>query len=255
MCCENSGFCGSLIRILLTIINVVFLLLGISIFVVAAVLKWSKDSFIKQLLDDAEASLILDLTSFDEISIGLLVLSGAIIVVSIVGLIGACCASKFFLIIYEIVLVLLFFGQLALLIVVLVKAPEIEKSFKKELNETFASINEDNVVEKCKPLHVISEVFKCCGVNGPQDFDILPVELRDNCCFDMNYQKGCADKVVNDINNNSLEFIIIPNIVVLSVELIIIIAVPFLIGRLSKAKEEKYTSTYNNKNVAFNYNM
>ena len=94
-------------------------------------------------------------------------------------------------------------------------------------------------------------MFKCCGYKGIFDF---PVGAQQFCCekTDLN-QPGCAEKVVDDIKGNALELLIIPNAVVLGAELIFIIAVPFLIGRLTKKKkEEKYTPTYSgNKNVTF----
>ena len=98
----------------------------------------------------------------------------------------------------------------------------------------------------------MSDIFKCCGYNDSLDY---PVLARPDCCVDVT-QPGCADKVVKTFNDEAVNIIVIPNAVVLALELIFIIAVPFLIGRITKAKKkEKYTPTYGDKNVTFQYNM
>lgn len=99
----------------------------------------------------------------------------------------------------------------------------------------------------------MSDIFKCCGYNDSSDYLLPPTRLE--CCVDVT-QPGCADKVVKTFNDEAVNIIIIPNAVVLALELIFIIAVPFLIGRITKAKKkEKYTPTYGDKNVTFQYNM
>lgn len=254
--CENSGFCGSIIRFLLITINVIFFILGAVVFTIAGILQWSDGSIFNKLSEETDGH--IDLTVLSDISITLLILGGAIILVSIIGLIGSCCANRFFLIIYEIVLILLFIAHLVIVIIVAVESPAIEKEFKKQLNETVEEVKAAQPSEyeaKCKDLKVIGDVFKCCGYNGISDF---PIGARQFCCDPKETNlPGCAEKVVGDIKGNAVDYLIIPNAIVLAAELIFIIAVPFLIGRLSKKKkQEKYTPTYTgNKNVTFQYNM
>ena len=103
-------------------------------FTIAGVLQWSDGSIFNKLNDETGGH--IDLTVLSDISIALLCLGGAILVVSIVGLIGSCCANRFFLIIYEVVLILLFIAHLVVVIIVAVEAPAIETEFKKQLNNS-----------------------------------------------------------------------------------------------------------------------
>lgn len=97
----------------------------------AAIVKWDKGSKIT-----SEISSIIDITAFEDLAVALLILGGAIMIVSIVGLIGACCSNRVFLVVYEIVLILLFIAHIVIVIIVVVEAPAIEKEFRKQLNNS-----------------------------------------------------------------------------------------------------------------------
>lgn len=243
--CENSGFCGSIVRVLLTIINIILFAIGATIFVIAAILQWDDGLIIGKI--DKELKDIIDITAFEELSVALLILGGAIMLVSVVGLIGACCASKFFLIIYEIVLIVLFIAHIVIVIIVVVEAPKIKDEYKKQLNESVVAVNNaepSQYDEKCKSLKALSEIFDCCGYKDASDF--RDPAARDKCCKSQQ-NDGCADKVIKTFEDDAVNILVIPNAVVLAIELIFIIGVPFLIGRLSKKDKYDGTLHYHNK--------
>jgi hypothetical protein len=74
------------------------------------IFRWSSD-FITGKFDVEELKYLIDLTAVDSVSLGLLILGAFIIILSIIGLIGACKQSRFFLIIYEIIIILLFLAH------------------------------------------------------------------------------------------------------------------------------------------------
>jgi hypothetical protein len=113
------------------------------------------------------------------------------------------------------------------------KASDIEKEFRGALNATIDELNdpstsEDQLSVDCAALKLISEIFQCCGASGPGDFK--NVTFITECCAHDD-KIGCGDKTVNDIKENGVNVIIIPNVIILAFELIIIIMVPFLLGK------------------------
>ena len=231
--CKNYGCCGSLIRLVLGIINVIFLLIGLAVFIIAGILRWSPDSILNKLSDNQAVESIINLSALNYITIALLAIGGFIIFLSVIGLLGILCSSKFFLVIYEVVIVILFLAHGITLIVCAFKASDIEKEFRIALNNTIHDLNDPQTSEEqasaeCAALKLISEIFQCCGASGPGDFK--NETYITECCVDAE-KIGCADKTVNDIKDNGVNIIIIPNVVILAFELLIIIMVPFLIGK------------------------
>jgi hypothetical protein len=158
-----------------------------------------------------------------------------------VGLIGACCANRFFLVIYELVLVLLFLAHGLLLIVGGIKSGEVEREFRSTLNTTVEKIRTSNRTaddhqSMCNAFKLVSELFECCGASSPADFDH---ELAAKCCVQPMPVYGCSDRAVSVIKRNGINIIIIPNSVVLCFEFILILIVPFLIGRITKGRRRR----------------
>jgi hypothetical protein len=231
------GFCGASIRMLLLIMNAIFFLLGLMVFVTAAVLKWGS-SLTDYLKIDGIQELV-GLTSINSVTTFLLILGAFIIVVSVSGFIGAKFNNRFFLITYTVILVLLFLAHGIGLIVLLVDSSTFEDEFKKDFNSTIknlvnSSVPVDKYNETCSLLLSVSKVFKCCGADNVED---LPSIQREKCCTNYataKYKNGCTPVIIDDIKSNAFNLIVIPSLVVLVVELFGIILVPFLIGRIRK---------------------
>lgn len=252
----KTGCCGSFIRVILGIVNTLFLVLGLAIFIGAAVLRWSSDSILNKITKNDDIRSIIDISALDNVSIALLVVGAFITVLSLIGLAGACCASKFFLFVYEIIIVLLFLFHAIVLIVAAFKSSDIETEFRKALNTTIADLNspktsKDDVTAKCKALKLISEIFECCGANGPQDFT-LNTTYAIECCANRNYLFGCSDKTISTFKSNGVNLIVIPNSVILGFEFLIILLVPFLIGRISRSRASEEERIINVKPTNFN---
>ncbi len=102
---------------------------------------------------------------------------------------------------------------------------------KKNVNDT------DEFLYKCNGLHVLSEVFHCCGYHGSSDFG-HNMTVASTCC-NPEYTDGCANITVSAIKKNVVFFIVVPNGTVLAIELALILMVPFLIGRISRSTDEE----------------
>lgn len=227
---ENLGCCGSLFSMLLTILNVIFMILGILIFILAAVLKWGSS-----VLDIDGIKDIIKFGSFDAVATLLLIFGAVIFGLALFGILGVRCASKFFLVIYEGIIIVLFLAHLISLIVLLFSESSIEGEFRGALNTTVTKLNEnkkpDGSVE-CIVMTGLSTAFACCGNKGN---DLLP-SVGQICCSNYNSTAsvGCTDKAISYLKDNAVSFIIIPSGVILLVELIVIVTVPFIMGKIVK---------------------
>lgn len=248
----KTGCCGGLIRLLLIIINSIFFLIGLTVFIVAAILRWGSASILSKLSgDDADVQSILNVSAIDAVSVALLALGSFVIFVSLFGLIGACCANKFFLFIYEAIIVALFVTHAVILTVGAVKSGDVETEFRRLLNNTINDLNTnqtsiDKQTAECHSLRILSDIFICCGYNGPQDF-VYNTTYATVCCKEGTY-KGCADTIVSEIKTNGINIVVIPNFIILGFEFIIILLVPFLIGRIRR-QDRRYLEDEGSINV------
>lgn len=234
------GCCGNLIRVLLVVINSIFFLIGLTVFIVAAILRWGSDSILSKLNEDADIESILNLTAIEAVSISLLVLGGIIIFISFLGFAGACCANKFFLFLYEAIIVALFVTHAIVLTVGAVKSSDVETEFRRLLNNTVNDLNSnqtsaDKITAECHSMRLLSDIFICCAYNGPDDFK-LNTTFATVCCKE-GTTKGCGDTIVNEIKTNGINIVVIPNFIILGFEFAIIILVPFLIGRIRRHRQ------------------
>jgi hypothetical protein len=240
------GFCAQSTRFFLTIINVLFLILGLVVFVTAIVLRWGSSSFNK-LINIPDINKIIDSAgSIGAVTVFLLVLGGFIILLSFFGILGVKYMNRFFLVIYEIIVVAIFLGQLIALLVLVFSSNTIANEYKKALNTTMSDLNKgENADEKCKVFKGLSNLFDCCGANGPSDFVNRTLVTDMICCEkkDLN-QRGCAQKSVDEIESNVVSLVVIPSLVILAIEFFAMITVPFLIGKAGSAKREnEYEAT------------
>ena len=233
--------CGSLIKFMLIVLNIIFLLIGLVVFIIAAILHWAKNVIIG-ILDQPELEAFIDLSGLKVVSTVLLIIGAFIILLSTAGLIGACYGNRFFLVVYEILIILIFLTHLVVLIVGVVKADDVETLYRKALNTTMTDLNNETFIETkpdvadsyCKGFRLLSQTFKCCGVNGPNDFK-LNATLSKICCYetlDTNTgDVGCANKSWTDLKNGVVSILVIPNSVMLGFEFLIIVTVPILIKK------------------------
>ena len=220
----------SIFRILFGAVNVIYLLLGIAFLITASIFNWSDINKLKD-ADDFEKVL-----NSAAMNVGIFI-AIFIILISIFGLIGVCISNRCFLIMYEISTIILFVSHGVSLIALLVLSPKIEHQFRIRLNTTMDLINKKHANEKefknnCEFIHALSRIFKCCGANGPSDF--ASSDNLKTCCKVPTPTQGCADASVDWIKNVSTKLLVIPLAVILFVELVLIVIVPFAIRDISQ---------------------
>ena len=145
-------------------------------------------------------------------------------------------------------------AHVGVLIALLIITPKIEQKYRQTLSETMDSINKlsENEKEfkiKCELMHGLTIVFECCGAKGP--FDFVPKEKAQQCCKDSTLTKGCADASVDWIKNVSTKLLVIPLAVILFVELVLIVIVPFAIRDISQRQAPPlvWAQAFPDKNV------
>lgn len=240
---DEVGAFGQCIRFLLVIINVIFIILGLVIFVTACVLKWGSTA-LNDLIDIPEINTIIDTSSsISGVAIFMLILGAFIILLALFGFLGVYYMNRFFLWIYLAVVVVIFVGQIIALLVLVFSSSTLKDKYKEALNKTITDINTkgSDYDKKCKAMKGLSDLFQCCGANGPKDF--TSASSVENCCFNKNnvtYTVGCADKTINDVEKNVVNLLVIPSAVILGIEFFAIIMVPFLAGKAGTKNRSKY---------------
>lgn len=224
----------TILRILLFIINAIFILLGLTLVVTTSVLRWGNIiniSSLQELNDIQNVDLILN-----GIPISLIVYGVIVLLIGVLGLLGVWTCNKFLLIIHEIIVIIIFLVHLGAVIAILVAWPSIESQFQKELNKTLEEINNKadifnfseliSLQKQCNLLLETSKKYDCCGIMSPSDFNFL---IRLNCCKLPTPKQGCLELMIRRTKEYSLILIVIPMSVIILMVILSIILVPILI--------------------------
>ncbi|XP_006628658.1 leukocyte surface antigen CD53 [Lepisosteus oculatus] len=130
-----------------------------------------------------------------------LVITGTIVTcVSFLGFLGALKENRCLLISFFILLFLLMLVELAMAILLLVFEKDIDSFFKDDLKKSLETYKKDiNSSKNITAKHdwdTIQSLFKCCGVEGRQDW--TEVRVPQSCCVDscknsteLYWEKGC----------------------------------------------------------------
>jgi hypothetical protein len=246
MSSSNLGKFAKSIQFMLIIVNLVFFLMGLIVFIIAAVLKWT--TVFNKFINIQEIETLVKLGSVESVNTLLLVMGVFAMILSLMGILGAKYTNRFLLLSYEVVLVLVFLIHAISALVILGGSSKLEEEFRGAMSKTIDTLNEfynlndttnDVFVRECQLLRDLSTIFLCCGGNSPSDF--TNTTLVDDCCSDY-FDIGCTDKVVNDVVMYSKHMIVIPSFIILTIELLAIIMVPFLLRRI-KAENSGYEPT------------
>lgn len=165
------------VRAIFVVCNILFFIMGIAAMCIGIYLKVSRSDFVE----------ILESKEF-ETSSALLISAGIIVVVvSLVGFIGAWLNNQCMLGLYLIFVLVIFAMELAAGIIALVYSRDIENIIKRELVEGLQKDKTRSAWDK------LQEKYMCCGVNNYTDwygvydihnYNIIP----DSCCGYM----GCG---------------------------------------------------------------
>ncbi|XP_053408747.1 tetraspanin-18-like [Mercenaria mercenaria] len=176
------GCFDGLARLLLVVLNIVFMLAGLAIFVVGFILRYGKTIYepfletgITQLekvtKDTGLAALSVDDINLGEVMTGLatgLIIGGlALFALSFVGCCGACCKVGFMLWLYIIVLIVFFVGEMVAIGLLYGKPDLVTDQLKSSLSE-YKGIASAEVYSLA--WNIIMIQFKCCGVDSYKDF-------------------------------------------------------------------------------------
>ncbi|XP_060607669.1 tetraspanin-18-like [Ruditapes philippinarum] len=176
------GCFDGLARLLLVVLNIVFMLGGLAIFVVGFILRYGKtiyEPFLKTGIDELEkvtkdtglAALSVDDINLGEVMTGLatgLIIGGVtLFVFSFVGCCGACCKVGFMLWLYIIALVTIFVGEMVAIGLLYGKPDLVTDQLKDSLSE-YEGIASAQVYSLA--WNIIMIQFKCCGVDNYKDF-------------------------------------------------------------------------------------
>lgn len=231
----DLGYVSSTIRFVLLLINFLFLIIGIVLLITACILKWGT-AFTSLIKIDGIQELV-NSSSISAVAVVLLILSVFIIIVSLFGFIGVKWMNRAFMLIYEIIVLLLFITHGVSLLVVVFGWSSLETEFKKEFTKTIADLNSNETApvdfdNKCQLSFALSELFKCCGAEGPDDF--FNATLVTQCCKSEAYKDGCNNKVIKEIEAITSNLLVVPSVILLVIELFSIIMVPFLMGAVKR---------------------
>lgn len=237
---DRLGFCGNLIRSILFTVNLLFCVLGLCIFITAGLSKWG-NSFLYRFKNIKFIDELLNTDNLDTVASFLIFISVFIIAFSLIGLCGIKSLNKTFLITYELIVLLLLITHTILILVLIFTAPNFDKDYKIGLNLTVSNINNQiNLENNCELMKGISELFECCGVNGPNDF--INKTIPSLCCASYSnnsrrltkiYEKGCIDVSVTKAINEDVHYMIVPSAIILMIELFVAVMIPYFIGRIS----------------------
>jgi hypothetical protein len=119
--CQSTGCCGSCIRVLVAILNVLGFVSGVALVSVGAILK-SSSSDLQKLIEQFVEPEIFDKYSkyLDLITTPLLIVGCVILALTLLGMIASCSGNKVILITYEVLLVIVFLTNICFDIYLLV---------------------------------------------------------------------------------------------------------------------------------------
>jgi hypothetical protein len=211
-------------QIILLIVNVFVALLGLAVMIVGAWAKGDSRQYFTIASDDSE---------YTQVSVLLIVVGLFVLIIGIVGAVGALFASKAFgrviLIIYAIGLGLLVVCEIAGGIAAAVARNTLENVFRDSANTTFQNYNNSDDTSERDTWNQFQKDFRCCGVENYTDYksifqnNSVPVSCCDprgtnngeevNCTVITRdvynngnaiflYQKGCADALIDAIDHN-----------------------------------------------------
>ncbi|XP_077261670.1 23 kDa integral membrane protein-like [Temnothorax americanus] len=236
--------CGmGVIKYLLFIFNFIFVLCGLAILVVGVLVQVGKTSYeVSDRLEDITGNITAP-------AITLIVIGCIIFVIAFLGCCGAIRESHCMIVTFACLLLAILIVQVAIAIYAFVKVKNSGDINFKDVyaKDLFYKYGEGHL-EETEVVDTIQNWFKCCGVDGPQDF---PVTLRrpipGSCCGKEStcdplsaYQKGCSD-VLEEMFKYSLTILGGVALGIAAAELIGIIFALCLANSIKNAQRRGYS--------------
>ncbi|KAJ8008788.1 hypothetical protein DPEC_G00082060 [Dallia pectoralis] len=144
-----------------TVVNCVFLILGLCIFGCGVWILFDKSNFVT----------VLSSVEVKTVAVGLFVIGLVVVGVTILGCIGAQLENRCFLLLYMGFLICIVLGQLFVTFVLLLKWNKIETTMVNTVDDTIRDYGSNPVHQTYwKPLDDVQRYGKCCGRTGPNDW-------------------------------------------------------------------------------------
>ncbi|XP_076110266.1 tetraspanin-18B-like isoform X2 [Mytilus galloprovincialis] len=213
--------CGaSVAKVILVIVNTIFLILGLGIGIAGLVFRFGTD-LLGDELKDAMKSLKVDVVGgvnvYDvagSLSLLLIIVGFFIFLVGGLGCCGACCQNRVLLVVYAIIVFILLIVQIvgvALFAGFRSKFDDsVKDGFKDILTNRYNKTGNDDLT---KSYNALFNLYECCGVDSKADMpeDDLPKE----CCVATNpcdktssdVRPGCYTKLKDQIDQYNSVFI------------------------------------------------
>lgn len=148
-----------LLKFCLDVFNCIFLALGLSLVGCAVWILFDRGNFLNILPSD----------ELRTVGGGLLMIGGVVMVVSIVGCLGAHSENRFLLLVYMTFIIVLALGQLFVTLLLLISRGKIAESLENVVNQIIQQYpNAENGQNKL--LDNVQHYAECCGLTGPSDW-------------------------------------------------------------------------------------
>lgn len=179
------GCGGTLGKVFLILINIIFFLLGLGLLIVGALMKAN----VKIVTDEVKPALnTVTVSSYklgdlaDNLSVVFIVIGVFIFIVAGLGLFGACCQNRCMLVTYAILVLILFIAKIAAIALWFTMQGEVEDKVKSEMLTSLQTYFTDDSVatgsEVSKSWNYMFMTLDCCAINkvtsGTNDFDESP---------------------------------------------------------------------------------
>jgi len=187
--CEEGGCFRKFAKVILIIVNIIFLLAGLLMLALGISLVAAPDKVIKFLESSGvsfESFQALSEGSFITVikasGIFMIVLGGVVALVACLGFFGACCENKCLLITYAVILIIVLLAEIALIIFAAVYNRVFQHDMEKTLTKSLVkfgvdvtvlsngTIDSSQVRESGSSWIAIQTQFQCCGVSNYTDY-------------------------------------------------------------------------------------
>ncbi|CAF0859269.1 unnamed protein product [Adineta ricciae] len=186
-------------RTMLFILNIVFLILGLSLLGFGIYLSVSK-KFDVALSEHINAS-VLGGNVLRDIGYVLIIFAVFTVLLSTFGCCGAICKNRVLLYLYTLILSLLVIGEIVAFILLLSSRTSIRDSYQSGFKEFFNEAYSNNHTDLEKIIEDMEIEFKCCGANNVTDYYTRNFTVPSSCHEKQDvhkpiFSKGCAETVV-----------------------------------------------------------
>ncbi|XP_062279008.1 CD82 antigen [Scomber scombrus] len=217
-----------LLRFCSTVLNSIFMALGVSVAGCAVWILFDKGSFLS----------VISSVEMKTVGAGLLMIGGVVTMVSVLGCLGAQSENRFLLLMYMGLLIVLVLGQLFITLLLIINREKVEQSLDDAVHRIIVGYGgggrEDRLIDN------VQHQGSCCGRTGQADWlnnsvieslnltdpDVLPCScfkhnqpiFNSSWCSEnitelqygrgnMSYHEGCKEKLSDWLQENTLTII------------------------------------------------